>query len=553
MQRVQQRSTLYLTVAGVLVFISFLLFEVYFTSQSAWVRMSFGLVSQVIRSGLLIVWCVSIHNRILNKQIRQYLLWVGALMLIWLNVRFIKWDFLHFTDPLGRYIWYAFYIPMLLIPLLGVFIIQCVDKPENYVLPKRMKRLYIPFVFLLVLVFTNDFHELVFVFPNGITNYNFDYGYNFGFYLVCAWFVILGFYFAIMLLLKNRTPGRRSFKKMPIVIMVVAVVFWIFYKKIMTSVDLVAIDCLLITALLESAIQSGLIRSNTGYHELFEISTVAAQIVDEDYQACYISSCADDFPKDIMRRAEQKPVDKGNTVLNSKKISGGRILWQNDLTQIKQLLAQLTETQEQLNENNVLLKAELELKENKARLDEKNRLYDRIASEVYSQLEKAEKLLKLAEENPEKTREILLQICVLSAYIKRRSNLLLLNEENSTIQSKELEYCFYESLKNIELNNVLISFDSICNDMLSVEFAVLAYDLFENIVEAFVENINAVLVHLHCKNGDVRLRIQIGCEIEITEEAIPEFAVEYNEITYDIQEKDIVFDVILSTGGDTDD
>ena len=254
-----------------------------------------------------------------------------------------------------------------------------------------------------------------------------------------------------------------------------------------------------------------------------------------------------------MRRAEQKPVDKGNTVLNSKKISGGRILWQNDLTQIKQLLAQLTETQEQLNENNVLLKAELELKENKVRLDEKNRLYDRIASEVYSQLEKAEKLLKLAEENPEKTRETLLQICVLSAYIKRRSNLLLLNEENSTIQSKELEYCFRESLKNIELNNVMISFDSVCNDMLSVEFAVLAYDLFENIVEVFIENINAVLVHLHCKNGDVKLRIQIGCENEISEAAIPEFAVEYNEITYDIQENDIVFDVILSKGGGTDD
>ena len=474
-------------------------------------------------------------------------------MLIWLNVRFIKWDFLHYTDPLGRYIWYAFYVPMLLIPLLGVFIIQCVDKPENYVLPKKMKLLYIPLVLLLVLVFTNDFHELVFVFPNGIENYNFDYGYNFGFYIVCAWFVILGFYFVIMLLLKNRTPGRRTVKKMPIIIMIVAVVFWIFYKKIMTSVDLVAIDCLLITALLESAIQSGLIRSNTGYHELFEISTVAAQIVDEDYQVCYLSSCADDFPEDIMRRAEQKPVDKGNTVLNSKKISGGRILWQNDLTQIKQLLAQLTETQEQLNENNVLLKAELELKENKVRLDEKNRLYDRIASEVYSQLEKAEKLLTFAEENPEKTRETLLQICVLSAYIKRRSNLLLLNEENSTIQSKELEYCFRESLKNIELNNVLISFDSVCNDMLSVEFAVLAYDLFENIVEAFIENINGVLVHLHCKNGDVRLRIQIGCENEISEAAIPEFAVEYNEITYDIQENDIVFDVILSKGGGTDD
>ena len=126
--------------AGILVLVSFVLFEVYYRSESAYIRMTFGLVSQVIRSGILIVWCVSIHNRILNKQIRQYLLWVGVLMLGWLNIRFVKWDFIHYTDPLGRYMWYAFYIPMLVIPLLGVFIIQCVDKPENYVLPKKMKR-----------------------------------------------------------------------------------------------------------------------------------------------------------------------------------------------------------------------------------------------------------------------------------------------------------------------------------------------------------------------------------------------------------------------------
>lgn len=545
MKKVRQRSAFYLMAAGVLVFISFLLFEIYFRSQSAWVRMSFGLVSQVIRSGVLIVWCASIYNRILNRQIRKYLLWVGGLMLLWLNVRFIKWDFLHYTDPLGRYIWYAFYIPMLVIPLLGVFIIQYVGKPENYVLPKKIKFLYIPAILLLALVFTNDFHELVFTFPNGIGNYNFDYGYNFGFYIVCAWFVIFGFYFAIMLLLKNRTPGSRTFKKIPIVIMIVAVVFWVFYKKIMTSVDLVAIDCLLITLLLESAIQSGLIRSNTGYHELFAVSTVAAQIVDEDYNVCYPSSRVCEFSKEDMRLAEHILVDKGNLILNSKAISGGYVLWQNDLTQIKKLMSELRETQERLNENNDLLKAELELKRNKVRIDEKNRLYDRIADEVYDQLEKAENLLKLAEQNPEKKREVLMQICVLSAYIKRRSNLLLLNEENKYISSKELEYCFRESLKNIELNSVFASFDCVCEDMLSIEFAVITYDLFENLIEAFIEDINAVLVHLHCKSGEVRLRLQIGCNEDIKEENIPKFASDYNEITYNIQENDVSFNVYL--------
>lgn len=552
MKKVQQRSIFYLSVSGILVMVSFLLFEVYIRSDSALIRMTFGLVSQIIRSALLIVWCASIYNRILNRQIRKYLLWVGALMWLWLNIRFVKWDYLHHTDPLGRYIWYAFYIPMLFIPLFGVFIIQCIGKPDNYVLPKKIKLLYIPMFLLLTLIFTNDLHELVFTFPDGIYHYNYVYEYNIGFYFVCGWFVLLGFYFVIMLLIKNRTPGRSSFKKMPIVVMIIAAVFWLFYKKIMLSVDLVAMDCLLITVLLESAIQNGLIRSNTGYNELFEISTVAAQIVDKDYQVYYLSAYADDFPEDVMRRAEHKPVDKGTTVLNSKAISGGYVLWQNDLTEIKSLLTELRETQERLNENIILLRAELELKENKVRLDEKNRLYDRITNEVSSQLKKAEELLNVAKEHPEKTKDVLLQICVLSAYVKRRSNLLLLNEESCYISSRELEYCFRESLKNIELANIMTSMDSVCEDMLSVEFAVLAYDLFENIIEAFVEDINAVLVHLHCRNGDVNLRIQIGCENDITEKEIPTFAIDYKEISFDVQENDVFFTVTLK-GGDGDD
>ena len=83
--------------------------------------------------------------------------------------------------------------------------------------------------------------------------------------------------------------------------MACAGVFWILYSLGIVKVDLTAMDCLIITLLLESAIQSGLIRSNTGYNELFEISTVAAQIVDKNYEACYLSSFADDFPEDVMR------------------------------------------------------------------------------------------------------------------------------------------------------------------------------------------------------------------------------------------------------------
>lgn len=100
-----------------------------------------------------------------------------------------------------------------------------------------------------------------------------------------------------------------------------------------------------------------------------------------------------------MKSAKAGPVEMGDTILHSKAITGGHILWQDDVKLINDLIEELRDTQERLGENNELLRAELELKENCARTEEKSRLYDRIAKEVAPQLAKADELLKLAEDN----------------------------------------------------------------------------------------------------------------------------------------------------------
>ena len=470
-------------------------------------------------------------------------------MIFWLTVRIVKWRFFSAVDPVGRYLWYAYYIPMILIPLFGVYIVQYVGKPENFIIPKKFYLLLIPSIILLVFIFTNDIHRCVFDFPEGIVLYNDIYTHKWGFIIVAAWFVLLGFYFTITLLVKSRVPGSRSFQRLPAIIMVCAGVFWILYALGIVKVDLTAMDCLIITLLLESAIQSGLIRSNTGYNELFEISTVAAQIVDKNYEPCYLSVFADDFPEDVMRWAKDKPIERGDILVNSKEITGGYVLWQEDIKEIKRLMNELTETQEHLNENYVLLKAELELKENKIRLEEKNRLYDRIAREVSEQLSKADFLLKQAEEKPETARVALAHICIICAYVKRRSNLLLLNEENSRISSKELEYCLRESLDNIALNNAFTSLDSKCDGNISVGYAVKIYDFFEEIVEYFTTDITAILVHLVCKDDYIKLRLQIGCENEIEENSLSDLLITDCKISYDVQDTDITIDLLLSKKG----
>ena len=549
----RKKALTYLVCASVIAMAGILYNGINFPLTNSFSGNAFTILPHIIFVALSFGWVISVRRRILDKRIRSYLIFVGLLMSFWLAERTTKWFFVSEFSDLCRYLWYAFYIPMILIPLLGVFITTYIGKPETYRIPWWLNLLYIPAFALILFVFTNDFHNLVFEFPNGIYYFNTQYEYGFGFYIVCAWFIILGFYFVISLVIKSRVPGSKTVQKLPLIIMACSVVFWVLYAIGLIDADLTAVDCLMITLLLESAIQSGLIRSNTGYTEFFGISTVAAQVVDKNYQTMFISSYADDLPEDVMRNALDKPVELGKTMLHGKEVSGGYVFWQNDIKEIKKLMKNLEETRERLSENNCLLKAEIDMNERKARLEEKNRLYDRIARDVSSQLIKAEELLTQAKQNPKAAHNALSKICVISAYIKRRSNLLLLGEENRIISSSELEFCLRESLDNIRLLGVHSSLKSKCSGSLDVENAVAVYDLFEKTVEAFIDDVNALMVLIECEGSVIKLNLRIGLNDGADISALNTLSSERGSVTCDVDENDIAVCILIFEGGASDD
>ena len=506
-----------------------------------------------IHISLLISWVLSLHRRLVNKNVRRIMLIVGGLMIFWLIDKIVKWDFTgSVTHPLVRYLWYGFYVGMLFVPTLGAFIINYLGKPENYTHPKKLNYLLIPPIIMLIAVFTNDLHQKVFVFYNGFINFDLEYSYDWVYYIVMAWFIIMGFYFVVMMLLKSRVPGSRKLQKMPLAIMAFAALFWIGYSMKLYNCDLTIMDCLIIVLLLESAIQSGLLPSNTRYQEVFDSTTVPVQIVDTEYQPHYVSGGALPVPEEEMRRTERETVHLDGTLLNSAPINGGRVVWQDDVTQLNELKERLQDTLEQLGEENVLLQAELELKEKRAKTDEQNRLYDRIAREVEPQLIKVDMLLHRIEKEPENARELIAKICVLGSYIKRRGNLLLLGEDAERILARELEYCIRESLENLRLADMFTSFNSNCDDeMLLREHIVAVYDFYETIVEQMLNDMTAMMVNLACHKGKITMNIQIGCTEVIAEQVLSDVKVPYGNFTYDIMDEDVTIDLTVSEGGAT--
>lgn len=89
-----------------------------------------GFWRTVLYNILIFSWAVSVWWRILHTQTRRCLLGAAALMLFWLDIRLIRYDFAQTPEMLRR-LWYAYYIPMLLIPTLALYTLFFLDRGQS--------------------------------------------------------------------------------------------------------------------------------------------------------------------------------------------------------------------------------------------------------------------------------------------------------------------------------------------------------------------------------------------------------------------------------------
>ena len=85
--------------------------------------------------------------RIVQVQVRHYMLAISALMVLWILLRSIKFSIDNIDAE--RLLWYFYYFPMLFIPMLSVFVSQSLGKGEDFRLPRWTKLLYLPTLLLL--------------------------------------------------------------------------------------------------------------------------------------------------------------------------------------------------------------------------------------------------------------------------------------------------------------------------------------------------------------------------------------------------------------------
>ena len=116
---------------------------------------------------LFALWGFSLDRRIIQKQALHCMRMTAALMIVWLVLRTLKYEVV--TDlTVARYIWYLYYLPMLFIPLFGVYIALSLGRAEEFRLTGRIGALAIIPAVLFLLVITNDLHQHAFAFDSGV-------------------------------------------------------------------------------------------------------------------------------------------------------------------------------------------------------------------------------------------------------------------------------------------------------------------------------------------------------------------------------------------------
>lgn len=459
-----------------------------------------------LRSGIYVflfsAWCYSLWLRIVQTQVRHYLLAISVLMVLWILLRSIKFS-IENTDA-ERWLWYFYYFPMLFIPMLSVFVSRSLGKGEDFRLPRWTKLLYLPTLLLLLLVLTNDLHQQVFSFPSGVLSDR-AYRYESGYFFVLAWEALCAG-FALLSMVKNcRILRSRRIRWLPLVPLALSLAYaYAYVKKVhwvwVLAGDMTVSQCLIFASILECCIQCGLIQSNLGYDELFEATSLPVQITDPAFCSQYVSAAMQGaLPQSELRQMQQDTVHLGDdTLLKRHKLRRGWVFWKEDISALNQVQKELELTRDELRDTGDVLEVENAQRARWLKLTEENRLYDMMEAQTARQIAMLRDLLAELQktEEPDRARRLLGQVIIIGTYIKRRNNLIFVGEQRGAISVQELLLCLNESSENISVYGADCKTIIKGVGQLTVEQATQVYDLFEAVVETELESLRALLISI---------------------------------------------------------
>lgn len=464
--------------------------------------------------GMFCIWGIYVRQRIIDKRCSNLFLLLSFCMIIAEMLKNIKFQQVVAGSVEERYLWYAYYIPILYMVQISFFLSLCMLKNEREQPLKKWKWLTILTFLFCIIIMTNDYHQLMFVFPKGVEVGTSIYGYGPFYFIIVFYIGILIATLLVIIFKKCSLPQCRRFILVPLSIVGIAFFYIILNalcmdlringRQIFLFIDTV---CFTTLCVWESCIQLGLFPGNSGYKEIFQSMGIDAWIVNSSGEVIYTGNRRNQIPENVKKNEKGDFMIDENTRLHQHKIMGGIFYYTEDLTAINQLRAELAEVNEVIAGENTLIEEENLLKEENIRYQTLNHVYDEIAKEVHFQVVEIEKLLSDNNLAEELFRKNLAKATFLNVYIKRRSNFILQSMQDEQLDIMELYLAIHESLSYLCLCHV-DGFICPCKKRVRLEAKILleAYSFFQNFVENSISELKSIMVMIVNKERELELR-----------------------------------------------
>ncbi len=459
--------------------------------------------SQLFCGTLTLLWALSVQKRITDFRLRRLMLEIAACILLYFILQIMRYRLFDGNVTAKRYLWYAYYIPMVSISLLSFPLALYIHWPKEKPLPAAFGLLVAVGALLTLGVLTNDLHFWAFRFPSGMGNGDGQTQREWLYYLFMI-FVLSVFILSYSIVLKKcRKYVGRGLRHLPLLPVFAQLLYAILYifdtDPRIGSIHLWNLGemfgiCTI--GFLETCIQTGMIPANQDYEKLFSETRLPAVILDANREPDYRTAGA------------QVPLPESEDIqVMRHPISGGSIEWTVDMRQVQGLNQQLEDAAQQMEARNAYLQEETRIKQEKAELETRNRLYDNISRIVQPQFAEIDELLNSREGLEQK----LPRIAVLNAYVKRRSNMELL-ASTGLLPQGELAAAVTESLEYMQLCGVHAAVSSFGTGAFPAEMVIAAYEHFESIVEESLETLSHMNVTVRAEKKDLILRMLLKAD-----------------------------------------
>ena len=475
---------------------------------------------------LFVLWGYSLDQRIIQKPVLHCLRLMDVLMLIWLTLRTLKYEVV--TDmTVARYLWYLYYLPIIFIPLLGVYIAIFLGKSENYQLSKKSWLLSLIPAALFLAVITNDLHQQVFVFESGIPGVpdNKVFFHRPVYFVILVWVVSCVCFSIVQLLKKTRLPSIGKRRMMPFVLSCVMLLYGVLYLlevQVVRDVfgDMNVMFCLFYAAIYESCIHCRMIQSNTGYVELYEATTLASCIADQNGHILLHSRTAGENM--VCPQEGESIVCPDGMRISAAPIKDGFVIWGDNVQHLTELRARLDENKRKKENNKKKLKDAYLVQKQLYELTEKNHIYDELEEKHKKQIERIKELLEQCRNaKPPKMREHMKEILLLGTYIKRSANLYFLSQEYEKLPQQELRLTIDELVRAMNSCEVECGVVYLTTKPIASKEVERLFELLKTITEMTIRELHSLFISV----SDQEMNLSVECMTDLSEIASAEVMV----------------------------